>query len=263
VDDAARAALAQYAAAVVAQAHTLRTLVLGPAPTRATGAAYTNALAAIDAALPSTPLGLMIDGSTDPAGAVASVAGAPARIVLFRPAPVRAAGNWTTADLPQLASAFPDAPVVVDGAPLPFGSTIKSASCTPGIAGVLFDRVTDAARPALRATIAAARRGSFVCPGITADAQPLALEFPTTLTPAPASLTLACNRDCLYLATLDDAAGRPVVAKRGQLDGGRLARITLPNAKLAPGTYKLDVRLVARVNPGAMTRYLSDSLAAP
>jgi D-glucuronyl C5-epimerase C-terminus len=262
-DDTGRAALAEYAASLVAQVHTLRTLVLGPAPTGATGAAYTSALAAISAALPTTPLGLEINGATDPARAVASLAGAPVAVVLFRPAPARAAATWTTADLQQLASAFPDAPVVIDGVPAPFGATLKSLSCTAGVAGVLFDRVTDATRPALRATVTTARRGAFVCPGVSVDAQPTVLVFPTAVTSAVATaVSLACNRDCLYLVTLEGPDGAPIVAKRGALDGGVAARIALPKAKLVPGSYKVDVRLVARVNPGAVTRYVSDPLAA-
>jgi hypothetical protein len=41
-----------------------------------------------------------------------------------------------------------------------------------------------------------------------------------------------------------------------------LTSIVLPAAKIAPGSYRLDVRLVARVNPGAVTRYLSPPLTA-
>ena len=261
-DAAGLAALTQYAASVVAQVHALRALVLGPAPTGATGAAYTNALAAIGAALPGTPLALEIDGSTDPSGAVASVAGAPATLVLFRPAPATSAGAWTTADLARLTDAFPDTPLLLDGAPAPYGTTIKNAACSTNIAGVLFDRVTDAAKTSLRTTIQSAQRGAFVCPGVASQALPSDVEWPTALTDAPVSVAVNCNRDCIYLVTLDRSDGQPVVAKRGQLDGGVLARITLPKAKLAPGTYKVDLRLVARVNPGTMTQYVSAPLAA-
>jgi len=261
-DAAGLTALTQYAASVVAQVHALRAFVLGPAPTGATGAAYTNALAAIGAARPGTPLALEIDGSTDPSGAVASVAGAPATLVLFRPAPTRTTGLWTTADLARLTDAFPDTPLLLDGAPAPYGTTIKSAACSTNIAGVLFDRVTDAAKPSLRTTIQSAQRGTFVCPGVASQALPSNLEWPTALTSAPASVAVDCNRDCIYLATLDRSDGRPVVAKRGQLTGGVLTRITLPKAKLPPGTYRVDVRLVARVNPGTLTQYVSPPLAA-
>jgi hypothetical protein len=41
-----------------------------------------------------------------------------------------------------------------------------------------------------------------------------------------------------------------------------LTRLTLPRAKLAPGTYRFDVRVVARVNPGPVAQYLSTPLTA-
>jgi hypothetical protein len=84
------------------------------------------------------------------------------------------------------------------------------------------------------------------------------LVFPTT----PAGpVTLACSRDCLYLATLDRDDGRPVVALRGALRGGAQAVLTLPRTKLAPGAYRFDVRLVAQVNPGPVTQLTSPPLS--
>ena len=68
-------------------------------------------------------------------------------------------------------------------------------------------------------------------------------------------------RDCVYLVTLDDASGKPVVASRGALRGGfPPAAITLPRTKLKPGTYRVDVRLVSQVNPGAVTQQLGPPL---
>jgi hypothetical protein len=70
-----------------------------------------------------------------------------------------------------------------------------------------------------------------------------------------------CNVDCLYLVTLDAPDGRPVVARRGALRGGRApATIGLPTAKLGAGPYRIGVRLVASVNPGAMTTLESPPL---
>ena len=78
---------------------------------------------------------------------------------------------------------------------------------------------------------------------------------------APVQVTLGCGRDCLYLVTLDRANGRPVVARRGVLDGGAAAQtITLPKHELAGGSYRLDVRLVSRVDPGAVERVRSGLL---
>src|SRR5262249_31058651 len=153
----------------------------------ATGAAYTNVLAAMGAALPGTPLGLEIDGSTDPAGAVASVAGAPATLVLFRPAPTRATGAWTTADLAQMTEPSPAPRLLLDGAPAPFGTTIKNPACSASIAGVLLDNVTDATKTSLRTTIQSAQRGAFVCPGVASQALPSNVEWPSALTATPVS----------------------------------------------------------------------------
>jgi len=130
------------------------------------------------------------------------------------------------------------------------------------VSAVLLDRLSDATRPGLRSTIGTAERGAFVCPGVTAEALPFDVQYPTALT-QPLTVSLNCNRDCLYLVTLDRADGRPVVARRGQINGGPsspLTRVTLPRAKLAPGSYRFDVRVVARVNPGAVAQYLSAPL---
>jgi hypothetical protein len=262
-DDAGRAALAQYAASVSAVVPSLHALVLAPAPTGSTGAAYATALGALQAALPTTPLGLAIDGSTDPAGAVAALAGAAVPSVAFRPAATRGTGVWTLADVAQVRDAFPDAEILVDGAPAPYAATIKTAACTPDVGGVLLDRLPDLTRPTVRATARTAEHGAVVCPGLAAQALPFDVQFPAALTPAPLAVSLNCNRDCLYLVTLDRADGRPVVARRGELVAGRegqVSAITLPKAKLPPGTYRLDVRLVARVNPGTVARYLSPPL---
>jgi D-glucuronyl C5-epimerase-like protein len=263
-DDAGRAALAQFAASLVAQVHFLHSLVLTPGATTATGAAYVSALAVIDSALPATPLGLPIDGSADPAAAVAASAGAPVEFVDFRPAVTTGPRVWTYAALPQLADAFPDAQILLDGVPAPFTDLIKASSCTTAVTGVLLDRLTDATRPSVLSTIQTAQRGGFVCPGFSAEAAPFDVQFPAALAPQPITVGLNCNRDCLYLVTLDRADGRPVVAKRGSLDAGvpgHVTRITLPKAKLPPDTYKVDVRLVSRVNPGAVTRYLGPPLS--
>jgi hypothetical protein len=72
---------------------------------------------------------------------------------------------------------------------------------------------------------------------------------------------LGCARDCLYLITLDDARGRPVAARRGALRGARGAlTLELPETKLERARYRLDVRIVDRVNPGAVTRLTSKPL---
>jgi hypothetical protein len=104
-----------------------------------------------------------------------------------------------------------------------------------------------------------------VCPGLAVPASASTLTFPDALDPqAPAGVTLGCTRDCLYLVTLDDASGKPIVARRGALRGGFPAvSVTLPQAKLKPATYRLDVRLINQVNPGPVAQQLSPPLALP
>jgi hypothetical protein len=161
-----------------------------------------------------------------------------------------------------------------------YGNAVGTASCSPSVAGVVLDRlVDDGATPqpptglvyaggdpkpsavAVKSAIAAAARGAVVCPGTSAKVKPTALTFPQDLT-SPASVTLGCNRDCLYLVTLDRADGRPVAASRGSLPGGASAQtIALPQRKLAAGRYRVDVRLVSGVNPGPLTRLRSPFLS--
>jgi hypothetical protein len=263
-DDAGRAALAQYTAALAANVKALHAIVLAPAPLSADAPTYAAAFGAIRTALPDAPLGVAVDGGSDPAGTVGGLAGLDANVVAFRPAAVPAKGAWTLADHSQFADAFPSASIVVDGAPPPYAATLKSAACAPEVSAVLLDRLTDATRAGLKPTIGTAERGAFVCPGVAAEAQPYEVQFPTART-QPVAVSLNCNRDCLYLITLDRADGLPVVARRGQLGGGAsspLTRIVLPHAKLGPSSYRVDVRIVSRVNPGAVTRYLSPPLTA-
>ncbi|MFL5959519.1 MAG: D-glucuronyl C5-epimerase family protein [Gaiellaceae bacterium] len=159
-----------------------------------------------------------------------------------------------------------------------YAAAVGAASCAPGVSGVLLDRLVDDgavaapatglyyasghARPAaaaVKVAIRAVARGAVVCPGLAAAVTPTSLTFPDQLSrTTPPSVVLGCNRDCLYLVTLDRADGRPVVARRGALDGGDPARtITLPKPTLPPGVYRLDVRLVSRVDPGVPIRQRS------
>jgi hypothetical protein len=263
-DDPGRAALAQFAASVAAQTPNLHALTLTPSPTGTTGAGYAAALGAIRAALPDTPLGITVDGSVDPGGAVNALAGAAVEVIAFRPAAAAGSGLWTLADLGKIRDAFPDARIIIDGAPAPYAATLKTAACTPGVTAVVLDRVGDLTRSGVSAATQTAQRGAFVCPGLSFDALPFVVEYPTSLA-QPLAVSLNCNRDCLYLVTLDRADGRPVVARRGQIAGGPNGEptvVTLPKANLSAGTYRVDVRLVARVNPGNLTQYLSPPLTA-
>lgn len=185
---------------------------------------------------------------------------------------------------PSEQSAYAGGPPPAAGAVSPatqastYAAAIDAASCAPGVSGLLLDRLVDDgsgsepatglyyasghAKPAaiaVKHAIGAVARGAVVCPGLAARVTPTTLTFPESLSSSSAaSVALGCDRDCLYLVTLDRANGRPVVARRGVLDGGAPAEtITLPARTLAAGGYRVDVQLVSRVDPGAVTRRTS------
>jgi hypothetical protein len=164
-----------------------------------------------------------------------------------------------------------------------YTAALETASCSPDVAGVLLDRLVDVgsapepatglyyasghAKPsaaAVKGAIRAVARGAAVCPGIKARVTPTTLTFPAQLSSSSAaSVALGCDRDCLYLVTLDRANGKPVVARRGTLNGGGPATtITLPSRTLRRGGYRVDVRLVSRVDPGVVTRRRGPLLTA-
>jgi hypothetical protein len=160
-----------------------------------------------------------------------------------------------------------------------YENAVGAASCSPSVAGVLLPRlVDDGATPqpatgiyyasgdpkpavaAVKGAIASAVRGAVVCPGTSAKVTPTTLTFPQDIS-SPVSVSLGCDRDCLYLVTLDRADGRPVAASRGSLPGGATAQsVVLPQRRLAAGKYRVDVRLVSGVNPGVLTRKRSPFL---
>ena len=156
-----------------------------------------------------------------------------------------------------------------------YAGAVRTASCLPDVSGLLLDRLVDDgaasqpatglyyasghAKPAAAAVKQAIRtvaRGAVVCPGLAARVTPTTLTLPQSLSSSsPASVALGCSRDCLYLVTLDGANGQPLVASRGALNGGAPAQtITLPTRTLRPGGYRVDVRLVSRVDPGTVTQ---------
>jgi hypothetical protein len=140
--------------------------------------------------------------------------------------------------------------LILDGAS---PSALPALACGSQFSTVLLDDVTGITASAL----ATAQRGSLVCPGTTRTVAPTGLTWPTTID-SPASVRFGCDTDCLYLATLEGPDGRPVVAKRGAMNGGAApATVTLPNAKLGAGPYKITVRLLAQVNPGELATYTS------
>lgn len=269
VDDTGRAQLAQYAAALAAQTPGLTSLVLDPPPTLDTAGAYAAAFAqlrpAVQAAVPGTAVGIALDGSQSPAATLAALGPVTPDLVALRPAPAPAKGSWTGADVAQLKSAVAAASgvapsVLLDGGPVPTPATISAAACGAQVAGILLDRLTDATAAVASAAVSA-QRGAVVCPGRQAQVQTTGLAFPTSLA-APVTVQFGCTVDCLYLVTLDGPDGRPVVATRGALTGGSAPQtIALPAAKLGAGPYSIGLRVVAAVNPGAVTQVESSALS--
>jgi hypothetical protein len=190
------------------------------------------------------------------------VGGAAPDFVAFRPAPQPVAGQWTTANLTQLKAALTQAfgaepPILLDGVLAPTAGTVTGYACTGAVAGIVLDHLSDASP--IAAAAADAQRGNAVCPGLALPVVATTLTFPGT---ASEPVQLACERDCLYLVTLEDARSRPVAATRGALTGGAApAAIVLPVAKLPAGGYRFDVRLVSRTNPGAVARSVSSPVA--
>ena len=278
VDDAGRAALAQYGASLVQQVPSIRDVLLAPAPAAAAAAAYALAVTALRSALLATgspaSLGVFVDGALTPKATLAAVGqalagvGGTVDVVGFKPAPAAGKNLWTLTNVPQLtaatAQAFPNGPsVLLDGVvatPTAAADLISRAACSTTMQGIVLEQLTADAH--LTAAATAAQRGTVVCPGLQAGVDATTLTFPESLAPpAPAQVLLRCSRDCLYLVTLVRADGTPVVAKRGQLRGGAAAAtVALPRTTLRPGTYSIDVRLVAQVNPGAVTRLTSPEL---
>ncbi len=159
-----------------------------------------------------------------------------------------------------------------------YAATITAAACAPNVAGVILDRLQDSAstpaaptgivyasgdaKPSAAVITAAAlpaQRGTVVCPGLATAVAASTATYPPTVSSATATtFQLACTRDCLYLATLDGADGKPVAAVRGALAGGVApANVTLPKVKLRAGPYTIDVRLASQVNPGTVTQQTS------
>jgi hypothetical protein len=297
-DDSDRAALAQYAASIARQAPSLRDLVLAPAPAVSNVGTYADALAAVRAAVVVARAGVAVgpsfDGSTaQPQQTAQALAGelagasTPVDLVSFQPAATPAAGVWAVRDIPKLESVLEKglgtAPPVLlraDLGPTEYAAAVESASCLPNVSAVLLDRLMDGAAPEqatglydangdpkpaaadVKQAIRAVGRGAVVCPGRATRVNPTTLNFPAQLSrSSAASVVLGCDRDCLYLVTLDRADGQPVAARRGGLNGGDPASsISLPQRTLGPGSYRFDVRLVSRVCPDVVTRRRSAPL---
>jgi hypothetical protein len=253
--------LARYAAALAQLVPGIHDFTLTPAARPATVGAYTAALAAVrkavHAELPDVLVGPMVDMKRAPLATLRTL-GADPDVVVLRHA--------TAASVPALDKFLGAAPVLIDGLATPkrtYAQAITDLACAKNVSGVVVDRLIGSAwARKVAAAAAPAQRGTVVCPGLASKATASTLGFPKELdASAPAAIDLACARDCLYLLTLDDARGRPVAARRGSLRGaGRALTLELPKTRLGRSIYRLNVRLVDRVNPGEVTRLTSGAL---
>ncbi|HEY5159991.1 MAG TPA: D-glucuronyl C5-epimerase family protein [Gaiellaceae bacterium] len=167
-----------------------------------------------------------------------------------------------------------------------YKQVLQSTVCMPNVSGVLLDRLVDGAGSAdlagdqsglyyadgsaktslsaVAASAALAERGALeVCPGLQADVAAKTLVFPLSFSSqSPPWVGLACTRDCVYLVTLERADGKPLRAKRGVLRADGAATVKLAgSATPRAGDYRLHVRLIAQVNPGAIREYLSPNIS--
>jgi hypothetical protein len=259
-------AFAQYAASLAQQLPNLTYLTIGPAPTAPTAAQYVAVVSsvrdAVHAVLPAVAVGMVIDGATAPKQTVAALgkagAVAVADVLAFRASPTVVTGAWLQPSITLLTNAFAGTlpPLLLDA---PSAATVAAATCGAVVTGVALDpTVPDAAT---QAAVAAFARGTVICPGLAATPTPTAA-FPTGVTSgAPATVQLACVRDCLYVATLVGSDGRAVVATRGSLAGGAAEKtVSLPKTQLGQATYTIDVRVVSTVNPGRVLELASPPL---
>jgi len=149
-----------------------------------------------------------------------------------------------------------------------YREAITMAYCQPKVAGLLFFHVTDefngntwqsgvyyaddtpkTSLAAVRTTVEAARNGTLSnCAGAagTASLQTLTLPEQEKYTTTDDTWTgkLTCSRACTYLARIEDTqSGKPVLTVQADVQPANEATIEFPHQKLAPGTYRISVRV--------------------
>jgi hypothetical protein len=101
-----------------------------------------------------------------------------------------------------------------------------------------------------RTAVLAARRGIVArCPGlkllVRGKLDRLSRQNPRF------SFRLSCDIDCNYRARLEKLPRHSTtLATSGRVTGGRASKVQFPVRRLAPGRYRITVRIVAPVNPG-------------
>jgi len=149
-----------------------------------------------------------------------------------------------------------------------YREAITMAYCQPNVVGLLFFHVTDefngntwqsgvyyaddtpkTSLAAVRTTVEAARNGTLSnCAGAagTASLQTLTLPEQEKYTTTDDTWTgkLTCSRACTYLARIEDTqSGKPVLTVQADVQPANEATIEFPHQKLAPGTYRISVRV--------------------
>ncbi len=76
--------------------------------------------------------------------------------------------------------------------------------------------------------------------------------------PARIAFALECHIDCAYTARLERLPARtPVLGAKGRAAGRLPTRVAFAPRRIAPGSYRISVTLVAPVNPGRTVRIAS------
>ena len=88
------------------------------------------------------------------------------------------------------------------------------------------------------------------CPGLTLTPRVQSIKWPRGKVKAgKPAFRLRCSIDCAYTATVVTTKLKPVVTFRGRLVAGKL-KLTYVRKPLPPGSYRLQLALVAPLNPG-------------
>jgi hypothetical protein len=105
---------------------------------------------------------------------------------------------------------------------------------------------------AVRKATAEARRGVLArCPGLALTPRVQSLKWPRGRIASNKKLffQIRCSIDCKYTARLTSKAGKTITRFSGRLLGKQLKRIPV-RARLKPGRYRLQLSLLAPLNPG-------------
>jgi hypothetical protein len=104
----------------------------------------------------------------------------------------------------------------------------------------------------VRKAIAEGRRGVLAkCPGLKLRPKVQSIKWPRGRIAAGTKpfFRLKCSIDCKYTATVVGAKSKPVLKFSGRIQGTKLKKVIVKKA-LKAGTYRLQLALLAPVNPG-------------